>query len=152
MMNKFLSDENIIIDVDVFIHKLGLIKRQNQTRINQLFRYLIILTSILYGIRSIIALMIYRFKSDQLDKYERIFIWLGDYSYQIPKIRFHVHVIIIVFIMQTSSIQILHNKLLANRNYVSFKWLKPFEMLAGKLKPSQIGFTNCYDLNHFIKR
>lgn len=152
MLNKFLLDENIIKDVDVFIHKLGLIKQQNETRIDRLFRYLIILTSILYGIRSTIALMIYRFKSGQLNQYERIFIWLGDYSYQIPKIRFHVHVIIIVFIIQTSSIQILHNKLLANRNYVSFKWLKPFEMLAGKLKPSQIGLTKCDDLNHFIKR
>lgn len=152
MLNKVLKGENVMNDVDVFIYKLGLIKRQNESRKYRWIRYFFTSTAILFLIRSVVSMMIYHYKSNEIQKFERYFVWFGDFTYFIPKIRFHLNLTYFLFIIQTTSVQILHNVLIWDQNNQSFYWLKPFEMLAGKLKPSEIGFTNQDDLRVFIRR
>lgn len=152
LLNKVLPENFQIKDVDVYIYKLGLIKKQHESKKYKLFRYLVLFTAILNAIKSVISILIYHFKVDQIHQYERLFIWIGDYTFYIPKVRYHINAVVIVIIIQTTAIQILHNKLICNRNYAIFNWIKPFEMLSGKIKPSEIGFTNHDDVREFVKR
>ena len=152
LLNKVLPKEFRIKDVDVYIYKLGLIKKQHESKKYQLFRYLVLFTAILNAIKSVISILIYHFKANQIDQYERLFVWIGDYTFYIPKIRYHINAVVIVVVIQTTAIQILHNKLICDRNYANFNWIKPFGMLEGKIKPSEIGFTNHDDVRKFVKR
>ena len=151
MLNKLLSEEIQVKNVDEYIYVLGLLKKQNQTKLYRLYRYLVALSCLLYGPKSFATLLIYLLKTKEIKQYEKVLIWFGDFTYYLPRIRFHINIMVPVYTLQTSSIQILHNKLLADKNYI-FKWMKPFEMLSGKLKPCKIGFTNWDDVIMFAKR
>lgn len=151
-LNKLLSSEFLIKDVDAYIFKLGLVRQKFESKKYEFYRYLVILASISFVIKSAISIVIYHFKSNQLANYERMFVWIGDYTFYIPKIKYHINGVVIIVFVQTTAIQILHNKLISNRNFVNFEWMKPFEMLAGKLKPYKIGFTCCDDVKKFVKR
>ena len=146
-LNKFKMQ---IKDVNVYIYKLGLVKYQSESRKFRLFRYLIVSTAILFAIKGFLSIFIYYFKSNQIHRFERFFVWLGDYTFYIPNIRLHLNAIFIVFVLQTTSIQILHNKLIKRNN--DFSWMRLFAVIAGKLNPDKIQFTNWNDLIVFIKR
>ena len=151
MLDKLLYNENQVKNVDEYIYKLGLIKKSNESKSYRWYRYSVTLICILYGLKAVVSLLIYLFKANQIKSYEKTFVWLGDFTYYLPRIRFHINIMIVVFILQTSSIQILHNKLLAKRNYENFNWMKPFEMVSGKLKPCESGFTSWNDVIRFVK-
>ena len=152
-LNKHLTGENQIENIDQFIYSFGLIKKQNESRNYRLFRYFVMSIAVLFLLRSTSALIIYIFKSNQVNRFERFLVWIGDYTYYIPKLRFHANIVFNIFIVQILLTQFLHNKLLfSNGKYRKFHWFKLFDMLSGKIKPSKLGFNHWDDVILFTKR
>lgn len=123
-----ITSENQIENIDKLIYSFGLIKKQNQSRNYRLFRYFIMSIAVLFLLRS--ALIIYIFKSNQVNRFERFLAWIGDYTYYIPKLRFHANIVFNIFVVQILLTQLLHNKLLfSDGKYQKLHWLKPLYML-----------------------
>ena len=72
--------------------------------------------------------------------------YLGDLTFYIPDLRLFYNLIVIVFILQILSIQILYNL------KYDYKWLKPFQMLSGCIRTIELGFEQDEDVNDYVKR
>lgn len=72
--------------------------------------------------------------------------YLGDLTFYIPDLRLFYNLIVIVFILQILSIQILYNL------KYDYKWLKPFQMLSGCIRPIELGFELVEDADDYFKR
>lgn len=72
--------------------------------------------------------------------------YFGDLTFYIPDLRLFYNLIVIVFILQILSIQILYNL------KYDYKWLKPFQMLSGCIRPIELGFELVEDENDYVKR
>ena len=83
------------------------------------------------------------YKSHQIDQYKMLLISIYDFTYFMPKIRFCVNMAFIISMLKIKVLQIVHHFLLHSNGGQQFRWMKLFEMLSGKVKPSEIMVTLC---------
>lgn len=153
MLNKVLQSEFVVKDVDHFIYKLGLIRQQNESKKYRLFRYFNTILGLIILVKFWTSISIFILKCHQIDEYKQIIVYLGDLTFYVPKIRIHFNLLLSMFFSQEILFQFYHNKLLlSNGKFNQFKWMKLFEMLSGKIKPSKVGFTHWNDVMLLIKR
>ena len=101
----------------------------------------------------IISIFIFGFKANEMEKYKNLIIYLGDFTLYTSKIRIHFNMVFVAFITQSLLIQFSHNKLLfSDGKFNQFRWMKIFEMLAGKVKPLRVGFLYWNDVVVFAER
>lgn len=166
MINQDSIINNPIKDVDIYFIKLGLSGYRKESlnhrlfryffKINlkikikelKIFRYSIVLSSVLFMLKCTLSIMIYTNQSNvdsQLD-IKLLSHYLGDLTFYIPDLRLFYNLIVIVFILQILSIQILYNL------KYDYKWLKPFQMLSGCIRPIELGFEVVEDADDYFKR
>ena len=150
--NKVLAKENQINDVDVYLYKVGFIKKHNESRLFRCFRYFVMIAPVIMNVKCICSILIFYFKSNQIDQYKMLLLSLNDFTYYMPKIRFHLNLLYLVSFGNTSLLQFWHYKLLHSNGGLKFYWMKVFEMLSGKIKPSEIGLTHWDDVMVLMKR
>ena len=73
MLDKLSYDEYQVKNVDQYIYKLGLIEKSNESRLYRWCRYLVVLIYVLYAQKGFVLLMIYLFKANQIESYEKVF-------------------------------------------------------------------------------
>lgn len=153
MINNVLSEENKINDFHVILSKIGFINKQNETKKFRLFRYFVIIAPLIFSIKCLISILIYYYKSNEIDKFERLLISLNDFMYYFPKLRIHGNFLLIIWSFgHVSAVQLTYYYLLHSNDGQQFHWMKPFEMLSGKIKPSEIEFTHWNDVMMLVKR
>ena len=153
MLNKVLQSEFVVKNVDEFIYKLCLIRQQNESKKYRFFRYFNTILGQIILVKFWTSISIFTLKSHQIDQYKQIILYLGDLTFYTPKIRIHFNLLLSMFFCQSILFQFRHNKLLiSNGKFCEFKWMKLFQMLNGKIKPSEIGFTHWNDVMLLVKR
>ena len=153
MINNVLTEENRINDIDVILSKIGFIAKQNETKKFRLFRYFVIIAPFILSTKCLIAILIYYYKSNEIDKFERLLISLNDICYYIPKVRIHGNFLQIVWSFgQVSVVQFTYYYLLHSNDGQPFHWMKLFKMLSGKIRPSEVGLTHWDDVMMLVKR
>lgn len=73
-----------------------------------------------------------------------LLISIHDFTYFMPKIRFHANMAFIISMFKITVLQIVHHFLLHSNGGQQFRWMKSFEMLSGKVKLSEIMMTLCW--------
>ena len=153
MLRKLLPRKYLIENADGYLYNFGLIKKQHESKRYTLYRYFMTALGVLLLLKFATSIFIFNFKANEMEKYENLIIYLGDFTLYTSKIRIHFNMIFVAFITQSLLIQFSHNKLLfSNGKFNQFRWMKLFEMLAGKVKPLQVGFLYWNDVVVFAER
>lgn len=152
MFDGLLTEEKRINGVDSYFYNIGLIKRQKEKRSKSWFRYFVIIAPVIFSVKCLYSILIYYYKSDQIDQYKMLLISIHDFTYIMPKIRFHANMAFIISMFKITTLQIVHHFLLHSNDGQKFRWMKLFEMLSGKVEPSEMGISDYHDLMLFVKR
>ena len=87
-----------------------------------------------------------------VNQYKMLLTFINDFTYFMPKIRIHANLVLLFGLVNASIQQFVHYKLLYSNDGLQFNWMKLFQMLSGKVKPSEIGLTNWDDVMMLVKR
>ena len=154
MIHKVLSKENRTEEVDEYFFKIGYLKLkiQNESKKFRLFRYLVAIIPLIVATKFLTSILIYYYKSNQIDQYRMLLISINDFTYFMPKIRIHANLVLLFGLVNASIQQFVHYKLLYSNGGQQFNWMKLFQMLSGKVKPSEIGLIHWDDVMVLVKR
>lgn len=153
MINKVLPPKYRINEIHYILTKIGFIKQTNnpESRLFRLFRYIVMIVPFIVSVKYFFVIFIYYYKSNQIHHYKMLLLSINNFTFFMPKIRIHANLIILVGSINVSILQFTHYKLYSNGGQ-QFRWTKLFEMLSGKIKPSQIGLTHGDDVMVLVKR
>ena len=141
----------IIKDAIDILYKFGLSshrKLKRESKLHKYLRYIIPLFHAIISLKSFLLLILYKIWSeDQIEK-SRMFVYLGDFTYNFPQIRIHWNAMAVQPFLISLILHFWHIK----HDNMKFKWLDLLNCLSGKIEPHKIGLNNVEDIEKIIKR
>ena len=145
--DKVLPLDNRIKDID----KYFFIKRKTTFK-NRIFTYFVMMGQLCFIAKCVCSIIVYNYKSDQIQHYKMFLLSTFDLTYFMPKIRFYGNLAYILAYSNSFLLQIVHHQLFQLNGGQLFRWTKIFQMLSGNIKLSQLELTNWNDIMAIVKR
>jgi hypothetical protein len=112
-------------------------------------RYMIGVFYLILIFKTAFFLLLYLTLTDhEIIQNERIFVYLGDYAYQIPAIRIHWNIFLIQPFLMSFHLYFMHIR----EDHVGSNWIKLLDCMAGFVKPMDIHLSHERDVKRILKR
>ena len=123
-LDKVLPLDNRIIDIDKYFFV-----KQNRTFKNSIFKYLIMMDQLCFIAKCVCSIIIYNFKSNQIEHYKIFLLSTFDLTYFMPNIRFCGNLVFILAYSNSFLLEIVHHKLFQLNGRQLFRWTKYLKYL-----------------------